>query len=433
MAIVSAALKGRMGSTDYYLSKMIVRELLQGVSPADSHKEWWKDLPPHERMQRDANLKRVKEQIAPYLANSTDRFFGSIIVLVYDGDIEFESLVKSFNVNIPKAYKSQADDMGFITITGGKLLVLDGQHRWYGLQSIMQGETEGTQNAFIPADEISVIFIKHETDEKTRRIFNKVNRYAKATSRGDNILTSEDDGFAIVTRRLTYDETGPFYTEGKLNEEGLVSWKSNTLSPRSVSLTTLSALYEITQIILKKESRFTKFSEKDTINRPSDDLLDDATTIVIDFWDTLFEKFIPFKSAKLKETELSIPDMRKDSYEYSLLFKPAGQIAFMDGLVNAMKRTDLSLDQLIERANKLTWSINDPHWLNVIINLNKSIISSPDARERASLLTTYLLVGDKLKKPEVREVEKMYNTVHGIDIDNLLPEQQILKLPAVNT
>jgi len=431
MALVLAALKGKMGSTDYYSSKMIVRELLQGVSPADSHKEWWKDLPPHERMQRDANLKRVKEQIAPYLANSSDRFFGSIIVLVYDGDIEFESLVKNFNVNIPKAYKSQADNMGFITITGGKLLVLDGQHRWYGLQSIMQGETEGTQNAQIPSDEISVIFIKHETDEKTRRIFNKVNRYAKATSRGDNILTSEDDGFAIVTRRLTYDETGPFYTEGKLNEEGLVSWKSNTLSPRSVSITTLSALYEITQIILKKESRFTKFSEKDTINRPSDDLLDDATAIVVEFWDALFENFIPFKIAKQKDTELTIPDMRKDSYEYSLLFKPAGQIAFMDGLVNAMKKTGLSLDELIERANKLTWSINDAHWLNVIINLNKSIISSPDARERASLLTTYLLAGDKLKKAEILDVQKMYNTVHGIDIDNLLPDQQKLKLPAL--
>ena len=40
--------------------------------------------------------------------------------------------------------------------------------------------------------DVTVIFIKHETDSMIRKIFHKVNRYAKQTSKGDNIITSED-------------------------------------------------------------------------------------------------------------------------------------------------------------------------------------------------------------------------------------------------
>ncbi|WP_423147924.1 DGQHR domain-containing protein [Rubrolithibacter danxiaensis] len=429
MAIVSPALRGQMGTTEYYLSKMVVRELLQGVSPAQDYHEWWRDLPPHERMQRDANLKRVKDQIAPYLAKSKDRFFGSIIVLVYEGELIFESLIKDFKFNLPRAYKSQAEDIGFITIDGGKLLVLDGQHRWYGLKSVMQGEVEGSESSQVATDEVSVIFIKHESDEKTRRIFNKVNRYAKSTSRGDNILTSEDDGIAIVTRRLVYQPIGPFYSGVKMNEEGLVTWKHNTLAPRSKSITTLSALYEITEIILKLNSCFENFTEKETINRPSDEELDEATGIVVDFWNELFEQFIPFKQVVDGAKPANIPNMRLEGSPYSLLFKPAGQIAFVDGLVDAILRSGLHLSTVIERANKRTWSMNDSHWTNVIINLNKSIIASPDARERAKQLTAYLLVGDKMKKSEIKEIKYNYNIVNGIDIDNLQTDQKVLELP----
>ena len=45
-------------------------------------------------------------------------------------------------------------------------------------------------------------FIESRDGQKTRRIFNKVNRHAKPTGRSDNIITSEDDGYALVTRRL---------------------------------------------------------------------------------------------------------------------------------------------------------------------------------------------------------------------------------------
>ena len=38
-----------------------------------------------DKMQREPNIKRIKNQIAPYFKEHKDRFFGSIIVLVYKG------------------------------------------------------------------------------------------------------------------------------------------------------------------------------------------------------------------------------------------------------------------------------------------------------------------------------------------------------------
>ncbi|GAA4367560.1 hypothetical protein GCM10023185_39560 [Hymenobacter saemangeumensis] len=408
MALVIPALTGKMGSTDYYLSKMLVRELLQGVRPAGADQKWWEELPAEERMQRDADMKRVKTEIAPYIAQNADRFFGALIVLIYKGEPHFESL-STFKISLPHAYKSQAEDIGFLTIDGGQLIVLDGQHRWYALDSVHRGETVGLDADSVASDEISVIFIKHETDLKTRRIFNKVNRYAKQTSRGDNILTSEDDGYAIASRRLIYDSEAPFYA--KPGDEALVNWKSNTLAPRSKQLTTLSALYEMSKIILGQSPEYKNFDEKHMVNRPSDVDLDGATDLLLSFWWAVLGEFLPYVTA-LSGDHSKIVEMRKDEHAYSLLFKPAGQIAFVSGLVAARTMTGLSLKELLARANKLHWSMADKHWVNFIMNPNGTINARADIRDRTAQLIAYLLAGDKMTSEEVETIQAMYNSAN---------------------
>ncbi|MFN6065740.1 MAG: DNA sulfur modification protein DndB, partial [Pseudanabaena sp.] len=146
-----------------------------------------------DRLQREPDIKRVKEEIAPYLADSKDRFFGAMIVLVYKGEVYFEGLKDWISSKAPRAYQSVAEHIGILTIDGGSLIMLDGQHRLLALEKVIRGEVTGDYREDIPNDDVCVIFIHHEGNEKTRRIFNKVNRYAKPTSRGDNIITSEDD------------------------------------------------------------------------------------------------------------------------------------------------------------------------------------------------------------------------------------------------
>lgn len=103
-------------------------------------------------------------------------------------------------------------------------------------------------------EELSIILVEHTDTAKIRKIFNKINKYAKQTSRSDNIITSDDDTFAVIARRL-FREDGPL---APINGIDLVNWKSNTLSKRSKNLTTLSALYTIAETILKGK----KFSSK---------------------------------------------------------------------------------------------------------------------------------------------------------------------------
>src|SRR5206468_953140 len=133
-----------------------------------------------------------------------DRFFNALIVLVYEPEsFEFEPLSKTVP-GLPAAYRKSAEQMGFLSIEGGSLVVLDGQHRLAALRGVTTAgpELKGEYVDAVADDELSVLFIPHESFEKTRRIFNKVNRYAKPTSPSDNIITSEDDGSAIVTRWL---------------------------------------------------------------------------------------------------------------------------------------------------------------------------------------------------------------------------------------
>ena len=54
----------------------------------------WASASIDERIQREVNRTRVMSTIVPYLAQHPDRFFGSFIVLVPKGLVEFEPLTE---------------------------------------------------------------------------------------------------------------------------------------------------------------------------------------------------------------------------------------------------------------------------------------------------------------------------------------------------
>ncbi len=162
-------------------------------------------------------------------------------------------------------------------------------------------------------EEISVIFVEHRDTMKIRKIFNKVNRYAKQTSRSDNIITSDDDIFAVIARRLITDGQ-PL---APVNDIDLVNWKNNTLSIRSKNLTTLSALYTISETILKDE----RYSSSIL---PAQDELEDAYEQVKNFWKISLDKIDAFRQyMQLTFDDRPISALR----ESNLLLKPVTQMA----------------------------------------------------------------------------------------------------------
>ena len=246
-----AAMKGRLGDTDYYILSMKAQALADAVK-IPKELEGWEDISLEERYQRDLNYGRVKKQIAPYFANDDSRFFGAIIVAAmnFNDDGMFEKLSDVVpKKDIIGPYKPAADTMGFLTFRGGEVLVpLDGQHRLKAIQFAVTGRDErGRDIPDIPTpctqlaqEDVTVILVPYEST-KARRIFTRVNRYAKPTTTGQNIVTDDDDFVAVLAREVTNDLIGA----------RLVKYASNTLNSKDPYFTTLSIVYNCNDEIIK--------------------------------------------------------------------------------------------------------------------------------------------------------------------------------------
>ena len=141
------------------------------------------------KMQRECDIKRIVEEIVPYVTDDPDRFFSSLIVDIYSGfdEIRFAPLSKVVG-NIPDAYAVPMADMGFITLPGKeRLTALDGQHRLLSLKIAIRGimgvpggtKTFAAMNKLQPHlelanEELCITLVEHTDTAKIRKIFNKI-------------------------------------------------------------------------------------------------------------------------------------------------------------------------------------------------------------------------------------------------------------------
>jgi DNA sulfur modification protein DndB len=401
MATIIPAIRGRLGNTTYYETTMKVSDLVKSVR-APRELDEWTGFSIEERLQREPDVKRIRSDLAPYIANNQDRFFGSIIVLVYRGALEFESIT-SFVKQLPAAYRSGSESMGFITIDGVTLVVLDGQHRLLALKAVHLEGVSGPASETVGNDDVCVIFVEHEDFVKTRRIFNVVNRYAKQTGRGDNIITSEDDGYAIVARALLADDEVFGRREVNGEKRDFVEWKSNTLGKRSLPFTTISAVYESVKLILAHHSAA---PQKET--RPSVEELEQQKALARGFFELLMDRVALYAEASRMMTRM--PELRADDQPTALLFKPAGQIAVVDAVFRAVNETGLPVETALDRLNAVDdWSMSNPLWRDIIVKGGGTIDAGPDARRRMSALLAYLLAADRMDAGYKLATWRMFN------------------------
>lgn len=434
MGITRACIVGQMGSVKYYETTMRARELANSVRPA-KETDGWASASIEERIQRDLNLNRIKQTIVPYLAQHPDRFFGSFIVLTDPGAIEFEPLADIVGT-LPAAYRKATEAVGFITIDKGELIALDGQHRLMAFREVItSGQKLGPYASEVGDDEVCVLFIEAENSQKTRRIFNKVNRHAKPTGRSDNIITSEDDGFAIVTRRLLdRDRRSPLAArEIDGQEYELVNWVSTTLPQRSLRLTTISAVYETVKDILA-HCGFTGFSERDNPVAPSDEVLDAGYDIVVAWWERILQ--MPAFADCLNDLS-KIPEIRYSQDDSrTLLLRPVGQQALVKGVIGAIERSkgDLSLDDAITKCEKINWAASPSSmWLNVLVRPDGGMIARKEAFELAGSLISFMIASSYTSDADEQALWAKWNQARGRDpfaeIDELPPEEMPQDLP----
>ena len=401
-------IQAKMGRTTYYICKMAAGELIDKVGIAKELPEW-PDMTAEEKMQRECDIKRIVEEIVPYVTEDPDRFFSSLIVDIYSGfkEISFEPLSKVVG-DLPSAYAVPMADMGFITLPGReRLIALDGQHRLLSLKIAIRGimGVPGGTKSFAAMDklqphpelaneELSIILVEYTDTAKIRKIFNKINKYAKQTSRSDNIITSDDDTFAVIVRRL-FQKGGPL---APINGIELVNWKSNTLSQRSKNLTTLSALYTIAETVLRDRKLSSKML-------PVPAVLEEAYQTIASFWEaTLSGVQVYQQYLELTRNNKPVSSLREEN----LLMKPVTQMALAHAALMA-QRKGIQWDAVVGKLNLIDWSFNNELWFNILVigSANKKMITGKDSIRSAGMVIAYMVMGGQMSQGEVEDVRQI--------------------------
>mgnify|MGYP001372778538 FL=1 len=209
----SGALKLTFGSHDYYVAS-IKAGLLVAKSKAAQELEQYTDLTAEERFQRELSWTRIVKEIAPYLSNNPDRFFGPLIMAVaYPDDCNSEMSFEPIKDigSIPQLYKQKLSQFGILSIPeDAHIIPLDGQHRLKALQTVIDGANPGPKGGALPSlrneavgsDDVTCIFVPLKPLEKSRSIFVKINKHAKTVTKVDKILLDDNDIAAVLAREI---------------------------------------------------------------------------------------------------------------------------------------------------------------------------------------------------------------------------------------
>ena len=416
------AQRATLGSTTYYTTKMTVEDLVNTVGLAIELPEW-KDMTPDEKMQREPDINRVVNEICPYFIEDKDRFFGSLIVDIYSGydHIVFEPITKFVDSDkLAAAHNIALQDAGFLTLPGKeRLIALDGQHRLLAMKLSLKGSsaisvamlgnkkmtpqmTALQPHPELANEEVSVILVEHEDNLKIRKIFNKVNKYARQTGRGQNIITADDDVYATIARRL--------FSEGevlhKIGKNELVNWSSNTLSQRSKQLTTVSALYTIAETISKDRGWSSKVMPSD------EDAIEEVFQENVDFWQKLLEGMSVYQEyLNLTREDKPSSALREDN----LWLKPVTHMALAHVAYFA-KQKGKEWSEVVAKLDKVDWSMDNSVWFNILVipAKKKKVITGKESIRAAGMVIAYMVMGDSMTSAEVNEVKEIIkNSTNG--------------------
>lgn len=293
--------------------------------------------------------------------------------------------------------------MGFLTLQGIEVLVpLDGQHRAKAFKFAIEGADDNNRpiagvkaNQDLAKDQVAVILVRFNPD-RARRIFNKLNRYAKPTTKADNLITDDDDAIAVITRDL-------------LSEHGVIPARlvrigANTLTSNAPEFTTLATFYESNQAIVLGLGIVDKGSPHQMTAEQRELVQGQIQAL----WERLLSK------VNLWANSLADPSEQGDATriqirEDTLLGKPVGQIALIRGFLIMRERCKgVPEDDLCARLNRINWGVNETMWHGVLMNPNGRVMSGRGAVNRACEFIAHL-GGAKLTDEETqRLLEHIY-------------------------
>ena len=381
------ALYRKFGNTEYWLTIMKVGEFIRNIR-LPNEIPGWEDLTVEERYHREINLNRVRKQIAPYFATDDYRFSGSLVLAVQNHEnMVFEPLsgVGSGNRSLPALYQCAASDMGFLTLSGSELLVpLDGQHRAKAFKFAIDGTDDTNRqiigmksNPDLANDQVSVILVRFEI-VRARRIFNKINRYAKPTTKGDNLITADDDAMAVMSRELI-GESGVIPAR-------LVKTGANSLNKTAREFTTLATFHDSNLAIVNGLGVVGSGTPQQMNEEQRELVREDVQAI----WQLLLSNIGLWNKAIEDPTENG-DNTRSEIREQTLLGKPIGQLSLIRAFMTMRERCEgIPEIDLCERLNQVNWDVSNSMWNNVLMNSSGRVMSGKTTVNNAAEFIAHL-------------------------------------------
>ena len=445
------ALKGHMGSWQYFTVKMSMRELADNVKFAE---DVYQDRTLDEAIQRELAYGRVKTDLVKYLIRQKDRFFSSVVVAALEGNPKWFPVTMEDDERF-MLFRDDArfnDTFGVLSFDGTQnYYALDGQHRLAAIKALVDPSSDVQPNApdGFRDEEISVIVVVPTENEsqgsflrRYRRLFGNLNRYAKPTDTVTNIIMDEDDAFAIITRRLISEHSFFRYSGRDKESIKIKTSKGKNLKTADSYFTSLESLYSINIALLNSHYRSnhgwngegeTKFKEFSKF-RPDEELIDELFDELVLYWDALLEELPILREEPSKMRNHSV-NQRQDSVDERdvVLFWPIGQELLAaiarqlmdDRQSDPSDPTEESVKNSLRGLGGLNWNAHEVPWRHLLLipasedNMNWRIRSE---ERKEALIVARQIVQWQIGLDELSED----------DVEQLRNEWKNMLLPALN-
>lgn len=190
--------------------------------------------------------------------------------------------------------------------------------------------------------EIIPAVLKGETSldslKRLRSIFVHVNKSAKKLGQGEIALLDEDNGYAVVARRIMVTH--------KLFAGDRVDTKNRQLSEKSICYTTLVTLMNIAEHYLQSKYDWSPEYKEELQTRPHDSELDQAQEELFEYFDFLCK--LPSHDALVMHHEKSASDYRLEDNNENILFRPIAQEALVEAVAELVQERHKSLKEIFD-------------------------------------------------------------------------------------
>lgn len=399
-AFLLPSIRSRVGDWNYYVTTLSFHEVSELIKAPDEIHERKKLA---EWIQREA-IDSHSESIAAYIVSNPQRFLGALIVGVYGGSPNWTPL----NVMVPDDEGISEEQrhriegrLGLLRLSGSEnLFAIDGQHRVAGIKVAIKDSTVADQ---IGNDSVSAIFVAHDPKseagkQRTRRLFTTVNKKAKIISKAAKIALDEDDGFAIVTRRLI--DSHWLFEDARKH----VLYTSGGAIPATdtSSITSVVGLFEIVKDLYGGPKGF-------DLDRPGEAALTAHLELCMSFFDELLAQIPEFKTVFVNKK--STPGAFRLAECNHMLFRPIGQRAFARAVQLMIERKS-SVSAAVKKLRTVDLFIQNEKWHHVMWNpVAKTMITNKLLIAEAQLLR---LAGQPLRNKAIgKKLDALLASIAG--------------------